>query len=170
MVFAHLAPERSGQGIVLPCRHQIRTLDDLLMEARWLWAAETKDGVPRDPDEVPPLELSRTWGRVAIVLRPGAKISGEILARWRDQFSGYGDHSLLVNGDGILEVDWPNSSDVSRFDILLATTNQPTDVDPSAQSIADAWNDRPDFRNYFEENQKAHIFTFQDSEIKRHLR
>jgi hypothetical protein len=52
----------------------------------------------------------------------------------------------------------------------LATTNRPADIEPSAQAVAAALNSRPEFRSYFEENQRAQIFTFQDSEIKRHLR
>jgi hypothetical protein len=139
------------------------------MEARWLWAAETKVGVPSDADEVPPLELSGTWGRVAIVLPPGASVSGDILAPWRERYLGCADDALLVNEDGMLEVPWPDVPDARRFDILLATTNHPSEIDPSAESIADAWNKQPDFRNYFDRNQQAGILTFQDSEIKRHL-
>jgi len=170
MVFARLSPERSGQGVVLPCRHEIRTIDDLLMEARWLWAAETKVGVPTDPDELAPLDLSSSWGRVAIVPRTGGTLSDEILVQWRDRIAARADDELLVTANGILEIPWPSEADAGRFDVLLATTNRPADIEPSAQAVAAAWNSRPEFRSYFEENQRAQIFTFQDSEIKRHLR
>jgi hypothetical protein len=168
MVFARLDDSKFGQAIVLPCKHLISSVDDLVNEARWLWAAETKR-VPESQDGELPKGLSDTWGSVAIL--PSLNTPEPILKGWREMFDAQ-DETLMVRTGGRLDIDWPTIAGDEPsvlFDLLLATTNRPTSVDSTPEQIAEAWNTFG-FRNYFEENRKAGIITFQDSEIRPWLR
>lgn len=177
MVFSQLPPDKLGQSIVLQCRQPIRSQDDLVTEARWLWSAETK-GVPTSEQPDLPPTLQSTWGCVALLARPRGcfhsvpRIQRQLLDRW-SQVSSQRDDELLLTDRGILGISWPDcigGRGPVPLDLLLATTNRPCPQHiPSPRSVAEEWNERG-FRNYFDENQKAGILTYQDQEIKQYLR
>jgi hypothetical protein len=187
MVFSQLAPSEFGHALVAECRRSIRVEDDLIAEAKWLWAAEKKE-VPLTENGALPSSIAEGWGSVALLLRPGgcvqsplqalvkrsvSNVPQQLLDRW-SQISSQRDDDLMITDRGILDIGWPHQTDGGGpvpLDILMATTNRPTGRGiPDAQSIADAWNARPNFRNYFDANQETGILTFQDSDIKRYLR
>jgi hypothetical protein len=170
MVFADASNGKLGQGIVIPCLNAIRSFHDLVTEAEWLWAAETNH-VPARKDGDPPPQISASWGRVALCLPGATSIPAPFLEEWQ-KFSGGHDDDLLIDSSGLLRIDWPAITSTNAalpIDVLLATSNRPSDSNPSAQAVANAWNAHG-FRDYFDNNQQAGILTFQDVEIKHYLK
>jgi hypothetical protein len=169
MVFAKLNVEQFGEAVVVPCKTALSTAEDLLTEARWLWAAETKAGIPADPAQDVREQVGAQWGRVAFLTRPGCDLFEGLSEAWTREAGG-ADRELLINEDGSLDVPWPEATTANDlpYDILLATTTRPNTTALSPEAVAEAWNLRG-FREYFDENQRAGITTFQDSEIKRLL-
>jgi hypothetical protein len=181
MIFSRLAPENFGRAIVIECQRPVKSVDDLMDEARWLWSAERGD-VPKNQSVPLPSATSADWGRVALLARPSGCIAPNssrapesdrrVVSEYWTKHAGSGDVELLVTDEGCLDLDWPEHADGSgpvTLDLLLATTNRPNDRDPTAKTIADAWNQRG-HRNYFDENRTAGIGTFQDPEILRYLK
>jgi hypothetical protein len=94
-----------------------------------------------------------------------------LLDQW-GEVSGGRDDALMVDEQGLLYMNWPvitTTNAMLPIDLLLATTNRPTDANPSARDIAEAWN-LHGFRDYFDNNQSVSILTFQDAEIMRYLK
>jgi hypothetical protein len=170
MVFSRMASEDFGFAIVVGCRRPIESTGDLMHEARWLWSAETKT-VPSSEDAEPGPDVSASWGRVTALVRPDAPVPEGLVQRLVST-AGTRDEALLVDDRGTLDVAWPRLCDddtLMPFDLLLATTNRPTDKYPTAQAIAEAWNANG-YRDYFDNNQRAGITTFQDEDIRRYLK
>jgi hypothetical protein len=137
-----------GQARVVPCKKSVSTGKDLIDEAEWLWAGERRD-VPRDEHQLDH-ELSSDWGCVALLTNPNAHIHQSWRDCWANRVSAESEERViaqhLVDGRGLLHVPWPElvqGGGSTPLDLLLATTNRPTitnDSYPSAQDIADAWN------------------------------
>lgn len=133
---------------------------EVISEAEWLWAAESKGVLRRS--------ISSGWGCVALLVHPERGIPGELVEGWGRHVAGhYGsDEGRLVNSRGILQIPWPALADGSGLvplDLLLATSNSPTDPCPEAEAIADGWRRGND--EYFRQNRKNGIRTFQDDAI-----
>lgn len=178
MVFsAGLEKEKFGQAIVLPCRQSAPTVDDLLEEARHLWAAERK--------RVRPEGICARWGCVALLPNLKRDLPEDLVAGWKSYVSGKSDYPQLksakgepkaVSESGILNISWPQPLDDTEleYDALLGTATCPTIKDddyPSAQTIATAWTKAKGKThvNYFCKNVISGITTWQDQEIKRYL-
>ena len=170
MVFdRNLKHEDYGQAIVLPCRRRVHELEDLVEEAKRLWAAE------RNSSTLGP--IAANWGCVALLRNPAHRMMDSILAGWKEHVSTekhYGN--LSVDERGRLRVLWPNTTSGSglEFDALLATSTEPTLDDgkySSAAAIAHAWTTPKGERygNYFSENKANEITTFQDAKIEKYL-
>ncbi len=172
-------PARLGTAIVVPCKRPASSIEDLMDEAEWLWAAENKS---KKSTRV----ISREWGRVVIKTNPNREIPKEFLQGWNTTVSknnscGLMKHACdevpIVNEAGILNIDWPSKQDGNALDldILLATATDPTiGADrqyPNAKEIADAWKNENGrcYGNYFWCNKKHNITTFQDVEIQQYL-
>jgi hypothetical protein len=182
MVFSELLSRDTallGTAIVVPCKHSASSIEDVIIEAELLWAAETKSDKPTH-------EISAAWGCVAMMTNPNREISKDLLDGWSMHVSKklrYGqlkcarDETLIVNNAGILNIPWPLKLDGAMvdLDILLATATNPTfGVDrryPTAEEIADAWQSERGrcYGNYFWCNRKHNITTLQDVDIQRHL-
>ena len=79
-----------------------------------------------------------------------------------------------MDESGFLTIPWPESEDGSPLDVdvLLATATAPTIVDgryPTAQEIAEAWNNTDGRVDYFYNNREHGIRTFQDAAIEARL-
>ena len=177
MVFsASLSEEQFGQAIVVPFKS-----NDLISEAEFLWIAE------RSPDSRPNDRISADWGCVALVENQDRPISDKLREAWTKRVSRercYGQSMNSASGEkvafdrsGFLNIPWPRSTDGSElgFNALIATATNPTIVGgsyPSAQQIANAWNTHEDREHvdYFLNNKKHGIKTFQDVEIEECLR
>jgi hypothetical protein len=178
MVFSRKAPP--GSASVLRCQHPVASANDLIAEAEQLWTAErncsTSDG-----------HISARWGCVALLKRPGLELPKQFLDDWANRVSrspGYGnvlqaaDEGTLVNGRGLLEIDWPEPIDPQHsidLDLLLATATCPCLLGsppryPTPAEIAGAWGQNPEEIKYFRENRANSICTFQDQEILAYLK
>ena len=175
-----LRKEQFGRGIVIPCNKRANGVEDLIEEAEHLWAAERgKEWTAlRDNEKC----ISASWGCVGILGNPDRSIPEGLQKDWQKRVSDetcYGrlnsavGEQVAVNQSGFVNIPWDwNQQDNLDIDILLVTATSPTIVDgqyPSAQDIADAWKTPEGKRyiDYFHENRKHGINTFQDNEIEK---
>lgn len=175
MVLSRNAP--LGSALIVPCRRHINGVE-FIEEAVWLWQAEAGD-----PDTQ---KISAHWGCVAMLARDEGGATRELIESWaqrvaRESYYGNIGHAhneqQLVSKKGLLQIDWPTHLDSGQpadFDILLATTNQPTLIGPRldyapASKIAEEWVRSPHNNNYFFKNRENGIKTFEDDEIMRLL-
>lgn len=154
----------TGISILVPCRREIDTIDDLKSEAAALWKAEAPTAVPG--------AIGSGWGCVGTLLRSG-EASKKLALAWRDHFREVRAEGLsVVNADGGLDIVWPATTDgtPADMDIILATATQPEDTPPGAHSVAYAWLGQDGgYERYFLENVRNGIRTAHDLEIWRHI-
>ena len=168
-----------GAAIVVRCKADVEAAADLITEAEHLWTAER--------NEAPNGRISANWGRVTLLMRPGADIPKVILDAWAARVAaerGYRDvpqaagEGSLVSRQGILQITWPVQVDSGKdvpVDLLIATATEPSLTGqppqyPEPERIAEAWrNDKADNVRYFRNNRKGGICTFQDEAINRLL-
>jgi len=172
-----LKKELLGTGIAMPCRNTVLSLEDLVTEAELLWAAE------RNCEESNG-RLSASWGAVALLINSRQqgelRLIAEAWSRKVNERENYGklvsrpNESCAVNKLGCLNIPWPESAEgqLTDFDLLLATATNPTiEIEdyPSVANISNAWKAESgmQFADYFWNNRKHGITTFQDEEIER---
>jgi hypothetical protein len=164
MVFSSLPDDQLGHAKVVQCRKTVSTLRDLVEEAEWLWAAESKS--PRNRN------ISSGWGCVALLCHPERRIPLDFLEGWARHVAANSgaDSARLVNDRGILQISWPvlvDGSGLNPLDLLLATSNSPKPLpppDPAVEAIACGFRAKDE---YFRENRRNGIQTFQDDDIIR---
>ena len=178
MVFsAGIEKEKFGQAIAVPCRQRATTFDDLLEEARYLWAAENNCERME--------QICASWGCVALLPNPRRELPRGVLADWKvhvahecryPQLKHARGEPAAVSECGILNIPWPQLLDGAEleFDALLGTATDPTINSgdyPSAQMIASAWAEHQENAHveYFDNNVSNGITTWQDREIKHWL-
>lgn len=149
-----------GTGILVPCRRDVVTIDDLVAEASALWKAEApkaKAGA-----------LSSSWGSVGALFRERTT-NPSLADSWQAHFKKMGAKSLAVVGsDGSLNIPWPTTEDgvPADFDVVLATATVPENVKPSPDTVARAILCQDDgHENYFLNNVLNGITTAADDEI-----
>ena len=178
MVFSsRLCREQLGQAIVVPCKHDITTGEDLIEEAECLWNAETSKGKTKNR-----IAAKDGWGCIALLENPKHPLPDKLHGCWAKRVSdesGYGEkiisaygEEVVVNRCGFLKIPWPTKADGSElnFDVVLTTVTCPTFSNgcyPSDKNVATAANRSCKGRDYFCNNRKHGIETFQDDEIKR---
>ena len=144
-------------------------LEDLVEEAKRLWAAEC------NPSTFGP--IAANWGCITLLLNPAHRMLDSILAGWIGHVSAENDYgNLSVDERDLLRILWPKTTSGSglEFDALLATSTEPTLDDgkyASVAAIAHAWTTPKGEQhgNYFSENKANEITTFQDAEIEKYL-
>ena len=150
-----------GEAVVLPCRGDIATLNDLVAESKALWQAEARANEPG--------AISERWGCVGAMFADSATCLSE---EWSAHFRKCGARPVsVVNADGILEMCWPVELDdgPANFDLILATATAPAATLPTAEMVADAWVERGS-EEYFLNNVKHGIRTAGDGEIWRRIK
>ena len=176
MVFSNeLPPERYGWALVVPCRNPVTTKDDLVNEAKALWAAEQSDKRPLGP-------LSASWGAVGLLTNPCHNGLDAIKEGWiqcikkkkEDRYKDFPSkkgEQPAVNSDGILTIPWPCTESGDRVDVdfLLATATVPTLVYATPDTIAREWKREPKQQRYLDENRRYGITTADDYAIIKHL-
>lgn len=178
MVFSRSCPP--GQAKVVRCQNTVTTVDNLIVEAEYLWAAERSAARPNH-------RISASWGAVGLLIRPGTIIPEPILNGWAQRVSqeqGYGVLSYAredgppISTTGLLQLAWPTlvrGSESLGLDLLLATATDPTLLGdppkfPAPENIAAAWNSDPAGNvRYFLTNRENGIITFQDQAILSYL-
>ena len=181
MVFsASLGADDYGRAIVVPCSRRVRNAADVLDEAVHLWTAETSEG------KNPKCRLSAEsgWGCVGLLPNPHRSLPADLRAGWTQRVSDepcYGrlnaadNEDAAVDESGFLTIPWPESEDGSglEVDVLLATATNPTIVNgryPTAEEIADSWNNSAGSVDYFYRNRDHGIKTSQDAAIEARLK
>jgi hypothetical protein len=150
-----------GEAVILPCRCDIATLDDLIVETQALWQAEAR---AKDPGPI-----SDGWGCIGAMFSSAATLLSE---EWSAHFRRCGARQVsVVNAEGILEIDWPARLDggAADFDLILATATKPAKALPSAEDVADAWIERGS-EGYFFNNVKHGIRTAGDGDIWKRIK
>jgi hypothetical protein len=174
-----------GQGKAIPCSRSVSSADELIEEAKCLWAAEQSS--ERAPDNKK--QLSASWGCVGLLAHPRwlqspkQDLLRQVLDGWARQVDLEGNYDgkkydgpdghCLVDKKGILQIRWPNRTDGSgplAFDLALATATKSSPNYPSASAVAQAWKtDKEGNDKYFWRNREHGITTFQDAEILKYL-
>lgn len=154
----------------------------LIEEARALWRAEQADG------DAPEHALGASWGCVALLKNPRRRIPTNCLRYWKQMvakdpqppagFKCAEGEEPAVDRDAIFRLEWPqptgDEGPLSSLDLLLGTATNPTLLRgcyPGAEEIAEAWNkSAPQWREYFWQNRKNGILTFEDEAIQQLLK
>lgn len=166
----------AGQAKAVPCQDEVRTAEDLVLEAEHLWAAERR--AARNG------RISADWGSVTLLPNPQRAIPPDILNCWTSRVhcaKGYGNirqapgEGALIDERGILQITWPTllaDNSPVILDLLVATATQPDLTRdppwyPTPEMIAEQWrNDREDNVRYFRNNLQSGIRTFEDDAIQ----
>ena len=175
MVFSpSLGDDEQGTALAIPCKAQ-----DLVEEAKWLWAAEAK--LDREPEDC----ISARWGCVGLLENPKRPLPSEVRDEWTArvaQEKGYGElirvagEDPVVDKAGNLNITWPTTlaGVPLEWNALLATANSPLGSSrgyPSPEQIADAWITEQGRKelSYFQGNRKHDIKTHHDAKIQARL-
>jgi hypothetical protein len=162
-----------GTGWVVPISTEIYSIDELKDQARKMGEVE---GIPNG--------FSASWGVVAIKFNPYKNTIKPFKQEWCNFISSKLErHQILnaklktekaaVNSKGFLTIKWPrliNQEDQSKIkdiDFLLATATVPTinkNRYPTSYRIAKSMKES-NYYDYFNQNRKNGINTFQDQRI-----
>jgi hypothetical protein len=152
-----------GRGLLVPCKSQISSFEQLVEEVQWLWSAESR--------KEPSSKFHAKWGCIGALFATNANNS-DIHKKWKIYFEKEEPTSLpAIDREGTLNMPWPRTQQealVEDFDIILATATMPdpSERQPSAQRIAEAWISQNDgSERYFFENVKNGIRTQDDLDI-----
>jgi hypothetical protein len=152
-----------GQGLLVPCKAQICSFDQLVEEVEWLWAAEANAARSN--------KFHKMWGCVGAHFGQNSIAAG-IHDEWKIYFETAKPFSLpAISSDGKLNAPWPRAQQdepVSHFDIILGTATMPDPADerPSPHEIAEGWvKQDKGYERYFFENVRHGIRTQDDLEI-----
>jgi len=126
----------------------------------------------------------KVWGVVGLLKNPSVHLPDSLLKPWQEYFrtrtaesTVFSDHAksepAIIRQNGLLRLRWPTlvRGRACDLDLLLATPTAPTLVAgryPTAQTIAEAYT-RANLPDYFLNNLRADIRTFQDGPISRSL-
>ena len=169
---------RLGTAACVPCLHGVNSLEDLVVEAECLWAAERNKAATNG-------QIGANWGSVSLLVNPESGQSKAIREMWTERVSAEKHYKLprpatgeqsIVDDQGLLSMTWPRVLDntTEGLDAILATATDPTLSDggyPSAEEIAKAWMTATGqkYVEYFHKNRESQIETFQDREIIKRL-
>ncbi|MBX2933857.1 MAG: hypothetical protein KF825_06405 [Ferruginibacter sp.] len=168
--------ENLGTGVFIPFSINPIEFKQLEIQAKRMINAEF--------NKVKNLEfLDWDWGAMGISINPLAVAKDSLksplvdlfLKNWSKKYSKsfnpddykVGEEKQIISEQGILLIDWPNLPE--NIDFVIATVIKPQLKNyPSAKNIADRMLVN-EYDEYFKENRKEGISTFQDSEIKQLL-
>lgn len=149
-----------GRAVLVPCVVPMNTLDDLIGEARALWAAE------RETDELDGTWAE--WGCVGVAFHgTGTAVLAE---RWKNSFQDDGTEAVWpVKENGVLGIRWPRGAGRLGLDVILATATRPRG-EQSIEAVAGAWIEQDEGREeYFFRNVASRIRTPDDLAIWRRM-
>lgn len=151
-----------GTARLVPCVAAVDGVDDLLVEAQALWAAEQPNG--------PEQALGAKWGCCGVMFQEHLR---DLRESWKQTYRQTVKHSIPpVSGSGELCIAWPISADGGSVaaDVVLATATKAEEQYPSPTEIADAWiAQAKGEEKYFFENVRCGIRTCHDVDIWRRI-
>ena len=111
---------------------------------------------------------------MALLRNPHSEIPQTLLNDWATHVALHykANERRLVDNRGMLQIPWPTLSSGGNpvpIDLLLATSNDREPTCPTVHEIANARNEHPEV-DYFQNNGKNGIETFQDQAIRELLR
>ena len=179
MVFSQLCERKNyglGSAKVITCKNKATNIEDIIEEAKLLWAAERNQQKTNG-------KFWASWGSIGLLCNPNSRFSDNFFAVWSSITKNAHDYGNInhtksekpvLTKSGFLNISWPiikNKDESLPLDIVLATATNPTIGTnngryPKAKIIAEAWkNDNQGNDNYFWENIRHGICTFQDETI-----
>lgn len=170
MVFSDNAIASPGTGYAVPFNHDISTLDQVNAQVRRLLEAENS---PNEPG--PFYDLS--FCVAALLINPKHQATrhpliSALMPFWRNALSPtfrpsayhVPDEPPIINANAILQFAWPEN--LNAFDFVIATAIKPRPRDPEYPSPTEiAKHVTTNAKDYFTNNRKAGITTFQDADI-----
>jgi hypothetical protein len=117
------------------------------------------------------------WGCLGITVNPNLQIeeANNLKLEWKKKFGkGFnpgqyriGQEESIVSKEGVLKIEWQNELD--EIDFVIGTATKPNiDSYPNARKIALKMLIN-DYDNYFKNNRRMSISTFQDLEVEAEL-
>jgi hypothetical protein len=172
MIISNHPSTEFGTANILPFKAKIKNARNLESQAFAMAGAEGlwKESGP---------SLNKSWGTVGLLINPKLNESRNleiIKQRWTKIYSEYSfnpsDYNIekeleIINKNGFLQIEW--TDEMKEFDFLIATLTVPNPKSLlSEKNIADKINETG-YSEYFLNNYKNGIRTFQDEEIIKHL-
>lgn len=172
MIFSNHPTTEYGQAFILGFKEMIKNAKILENQAFALARAEGLS----DNDKP---SLNKTWGTVGLLVNPHIDSKDELGAdvikkRWAEIYKNYKDkfrstdycidnEQPVIDDNGFLNIEW--TEEMNDYDFLIATPVVPNiNKALTAKEIADVMNEKRYF-DYFNNNNKNGIITFQDKEI-----
>ena len=168
MIFSNHSSTAFGQAMILPLKESIKNARILEKQAFALASAE---GLWKNSGA----SLNKSWGTVGLLINPNIEVSRSleiIKERWTKIYQEYKfdntDYTIdnepaIIDKNGFLKMDW--TDEMNEFDFLIATLTVPKPKALlNAKDIYDRMNESG-YNEYFINNQKHNILTFQDEEI-----
>jgi len=124
------AGREMGGAVLVPCKAEITSMQDLVAEAQSFWGAESTTAKPGC--------VGASWGCVGLAFR-GDRAKG-LGAEWANWFGKSKTQPVApVDETGVLRIPWPPGARESDIEIILATSTAPERPRATAQKMADAW-------------------------------
>tara|TARA_R100001460_G_scaffold92500_1_gene134388 strand:- start:374 stop:1093 length:720 start_codon:yes stop_codon:yes gene_type:complete len=166
-----------GNGKFVPFKENPVTFKELNTQCTELIKAEHKK------DKLDFTRFNWSWGTVAIMLNPKTLLENfensesikHFTQEWNKKIgAGFkvgdykvGEEKAILNNKAFLNFSWPNSLD--DYDFFITTSNKSgLPKYPEPNEIAEKFNENG--AEYFYENISNNITTFQDQQIKKHLK
>ncbi|MCF6308782.1 MAG: hypothetical protein L3J09_12640 [Flavobacteriaceae bacterium] len=170
-------PKDLGVGKFVPFSENPITFKELNIQCIELIKAEHKK------DKLDFTRFNWGWGTAAIMLNPKSLLADyknsestkHFIKEWNKKIgagfkiSDYkvGKEEEILNNKAFLNFNWPNSLD--EYDFFITTSNKSgLQKYPEPNEIAEKFNENG--AEYFYENVSNNITTFQDKQIKKHLK
>ncbi len=151
-----------GQAVLVPFIAPTTRVEDLFIEAEYLWQAE-QPGVKKG-------KLGASWGCVGAQFR---NVSGSWQESWRRYFCEKTISAITpVNASGLLVVPWPLkvSGMPAEVDFILATATLKEHDRPTIETVSDAWIEQSaNHERYFFENVRLGVRTEADVAIWKYI-
>ncbi|QXP78758.1 MULTISPECIES: hypothetical protein [Winogradskyella] len=168
MILSNHPKTEFGNAYILPFKEILKNAKNLESQAFAMAAAE---GLWKKTGS----SLNKNWGTVGLLINPKLEESRNleiIKERWTKIYSEYNfnpnDYTIekepeIIDKNGFLKIEW--TDEMNEFDFLIATLTVPNPKSLlNEQIIADRINETG-YDEYFLNNYKNGIRTFQDEEI-----
>lgn len=168
MILTNHPSTEFGKGIILPFKKTIRNAKILESQA---FAMASAEGLWKKNGS----SLNKSWGTVGLLINPNLKKNKNleiITERWTKIYQEYefdntdytiDNESEIIDKNGFLKMDW--TDEMNEFDFLIVTLTVPKPKSLlNGREIYKRMNESG-YNEYFLNNQKHNILTFQDDEI-----
>lgn len=172
MIISNHPNTEFGTAYILPFKEKIKNARNLESQAFAMAGAE---GLWKKSEP----SLNKSWGTVGLLINPKLEESRNleiIKERWTKIYSEYNfnpsDYTIekepeMIDKNGFLKIEW--TDEMNEFDFLIATLTVPYPKSLLAEKIIAEKINKTGYDEYFMNNYKNGIRTFQDDEIIKKL-